>query len=175
MHFEYRDVCSVKPVLSRWYTIIFLYKILLYNKKWPRKNENDMDDTRYKNLVCCQMFVGNNTGTANGVGRICCIWFEHISHCDSQSEEITYQIQICIVARLVTSETTAQCLLYPSIWTGPPSEYANYLHINKETFDMLLKKLSHVLFTMLLIWMNHEFSWFRLAIWWKFDKWSLKK
>ena len=57
------------------------------------------------------------------------------------------------------------------------SEYANYLLINKETFDMhLKKKSSHVLlFTMLLIWMSHEFSWFRLAIWWKFDKWLLKK
>ena len=69
-------------------------------------------------------------------------------HCDS--EKITYQIQTpCMVAKLVTSETTAQCSLYPS--TEQDSEDAspaNYLRINKETFDILLKKKSsHTILT----------------------------
>ena len=54
-------------------------------------------------------------------------------HCDSE-KEITYQIQICMVARLVTSETTALCyrnwtvkmqvntVVILSFWTDMPGQ-----------------------------------------------------
>ena len=42
-------------------------------------------------------------------------------------KEITYQIQTGTVVRLVTSETTAHCLLYPDCEDA--SEYANYLRL----------------------------------------------
>ena len=37
--------------LSRWYTIIFLYNFLRYNKKWPRKKQNENERLIHDTII----------------------------------------------------------------------------------------------------------------------------
>ena len=70
---------------SARYTIIFLYNFLLYNKKWPRKNENDEVYTRYKNIV--KLFVENSIRTVTmETGKMMYLFCAQYADCDFQKD-----------------------------------------------------------------------------------------
>ena len=78
-------------------------------------------------IQCAVKLAGNTTGTATMESEeeyaafVLCI----LCHVDSE-QEITYQIWTCMVARSVTSEITAQCLLL--LDREDASEYAKDIY-----------------------------------------------